>query len=177
VRNPLWSANKDVARQSINSAKAPFHVKLQTKFILVLLSTSLLALIGSQVFQQYLSTKALKDFGNKNLDSLEKREQRHAEDIFQAADPIVQQTIAGGEMTKVYGVIQTFTNIDGILEYSIYDHDGAASFSSSRQVLISKKTLPANITNLVLHDPAKLSTQTSDALEIYRPLVVTSKCL
>jgi methyl-accepting chemotaxis protein len=43
--------------------------------------------------------------------------------------------------------------------------------------LISKKTLPANITNLVLHDPAKLSTQTSDAFEIYRPLVVTPKCL
>ena len=151
-----------------HSRKQPVKMKLQTKFILVLLSTILLTLIGSQVFQQVLSTKALKQLGNENLDSLEKREQIHAENIFQTADAIVQQTIGAGDMPKLGGLVQTFTNIDGILEYSIYNHEGVAAYSSSHEVLSLKKTLPGDLKNQVLSDPARRSRQTNNAFEIYR---------
>jgi methyl-accepting chemotaxis protein len=152
-------------------------MKLQTKFILVLLSATLLAFVGSQVFQQALSTKALKRLGSENLGALEQREQIHAENIFQTADPIVQATIGLGEMPKLDVLIKTFTNIEGILEYSIYDHKGVAAYSSSHEVLKSRKTLPDDMKNQVLSDPAKRSRHTRDAFEIYRPMVVVPKCL
>jgi methyl-accepting chemotaxis protein len=152
-------------------------MKLQTKFILVLLSAILLAFVGSQVFQQALSAKALQHLGRENLGSLEQREQLHAENIFQTANPVVQQTISMGDMPKLDAVIKNFTNIDGILEYSIYDHKGAAAFSSSHEVLKSNKTLPDDMKDKLLSDPAKRSRQTSNAFEIYQPMVATAKCL
>ncbi len=148
-----------------------------TKFILVLVSTTLLAWVASQAFQQALSVKALKHLGSDNLGTLQQREQAHAENIFQTADPIVQETIGMGEMDKLDAIIKNFTNIDGILEYSIYDQKGDAGFSSSHEVLKSRKTLPSDMKNQVLSDPAKRFRQTSDAFEIYRPMVVKQKCL
>jgi methyl-accepting chemotaxis protein len=152
-------------------------MKLQTKFILVLLSATLVTLVASQLFQQTLSTKALKHLGSENLGLLEQREQIHAENIFQTADPIVQQTIGLGEMPKLDVLIRSFTNIDGILEYSIYDSKGVVAFSSSHEVLKSRKTLPGDTKNQVLSDPAKRSRHTGEAFEIYRPMVVTPQCL
>ena len=152
-------------------------MKLQTKFIVVLLSAILLVLVASQVFQQALSTNALKHLGSENLDSLELRERLHAENIFQTANPVIQQTINLGDMPKLDAVIQNFTNIDGILEYSIYDHRGDAAFSSSHEVLKSNKTLPGDMKEKLLSDPAKRSRQTSNAFEIYQPMVATAKCL
>ena len=152
-------------------------MKLQTKFILVLLGALLLTLAGSQVFQQALSARALKRLGSDNLGLLEQREQVHAESIFQATDPAVQETIGVGDMQKLDALVKTFTNIEGILEYSIYNSEGRAACSSSREVLASKKTLSGDIKAQVLNDPAKRSRQTSDAFEIYRPMLITAKCL
>jgi len=152
-------------------------MKLQTKFMLVLLSATLLAFTGTQLLQQALSNKALKHLADENLDLLKEREQMHAENIFQTADPVVQETISLGEMPKLDVLIRSFTNIAGILEYSIYDSSGVAAYSSSREVMKERKTLPGEVRSQVLSAPSKLRRRTSEAFEIYRPMMVTSKCL
>ena len=148
-----------------------------TKFTLTLVSATLLAFAASQTFQQALSSRALQHLGSDNAGALQQRERAHAENIFQTADPTVQQFIAQGEMDKLDALVKNFTNIDGILEYSIYDHTGVVGFSSSHEVLKSRKTLSSDIKDQVLGSPAKQSRQTSDAFEIYRPLIVVPKCL
>ena len=52
-----------------------------------------------------------------------------------------------------------------------------AAYSTSREILKSKKTLPANLKDQVLGNPAKFSRRTDEAYEIYQPLVVSDKCL
>jgi len=72
-------------------------MKLQTKFIVILLGAILPAFVGSQVFQEGLGRKALNKLGGENLGLLEERERGQAENIFQTADPIVQSTINQGD--------------------------------------------------------------------------------
>jgi methyl-accepting chemotaxis protein len=152
-------------------------VKLQTKFIASLLSAALAAFVGAQVFEQVLGEKALNDLSRENLGLLEQREQLHAENIYQAVDPIVQDTIAQGEMAKLSSLISNCSHIDGLLEYSIYDKQGVAAYSTSGEILKSRKLLPADVKTQVLGDPAKFTRRTSEAFEIYKPLVVTAKCI
>jgi hemerythrin-like metal-binding protein len=152
-------------------------MKLQTKFILTLLSATLLAYIGAQMFQQVLAGKALNDLSRENLGLLEQREQLHADNIYQTVDPVVQKTIALGEMPKLDLLITTYSHIDGLLEYSIYDNKGVAAYSTSREIVKFRKTLPTDLKNQVLGDPAKLARRTGEAFEIYQPMVVTDKCL
>jgi len=152
-------------------------MKLQTKFILTLLSVTLIAYISAQIFQQVLGGKALSDLSQENLGLLEQREQLHADNIYQTIDPVVQETIALGEMPKIDMFISTYSHIDGLLEYSIYDNKGVAAYSTSHEIVKSRKTLPADLKNKVLANPAKLSRRTDEAYEIYQPMVITDKCL
>jgi len=152
-------------------------MKLQTKFILTLLSVTLLAYIGAQISQQVLGGKALNNLSQQNLGLLEQREQLHADNIYQTINPVVQETITLGEMPKIDMLISTYSHIDGLLEYSIYDNKGVASYSTSREIVKSRKTLPADLKNQMLGDSAKLSRRTDEAYEIYQPMVVTDKCL
>ena len=172
------------SQQSWNHALTRFccqptirNMKFQTKFILILLGAILLAFIGAQIYQQVLGAKALNALSEENLGLLEQREQMHAENIYQATDPVVQEAIALGEMSKLDDVIANCSHIDGLLEYSIYDQKGVAAYSTSREILKSRKTLPADLKAQVLSDPAKLSRSTGEAFEIYRPMVVTAKCI
>ena len=153
------------------------NMKLQTKFILVLLTAILVAIIALQVFQQSVSSTGLKNLSRDNLALLNEREQMHAENIYQTADPIVQETISLGEMPKLDSLIKNFSHIDGVLEYSIYDNKGVVGYSSSHDVLKAKKTLSPDVKNQVLGNPEKLSRRTPEAFEIYSPMVVTAKCL
>jgi methyl-accepting chemotaxis protein len=152
-------------------------MKLQTKFILSLLGTTLLAFIGAETVQQILNRNALNDLSRQNLGLLEQREQLHAENIWETVDPVVQETITLGQMTKLGALVSAYSNIDGLLEYSIYDSKGVAAYSTSRDILKSQKTLPADLKSQLLTTPGKLSRRTGEAFEIYRPMVASAKCL
>ncbi len=152
-------------------------MKLQTKFILTFLSATLLTFVGAQIFQQIRGGRALDNLSRENLGLLEQREQLHADNIYQTIDPVVRETISLGEMPKLDVLIGTYSHIDGLLEYSIYDNKGVAAYSTSHEIVKSRKTLPADLKNQVLGNPARFARRTGDAFEIYNPLVVTAKCL
>ena len=125
-------------------------MKLQTKFILVLLSAILTAFVASQVFQQLLAGKALNRLSREDLGLMEQREQSHADNIFQTIDPVVQDSIARGEMPKLEALITNYSHIDGILDTTIYDGKGMSAYSTSRELLKSRKTLPPDLKNRLL---------------------------
>jgi len=152
-------------------------MKLQTKFILTLLSVILLAFVASQIFQQVAGNRVLNNFSRENLALLEQREQSNAENIYQAIDPVVQETITQGEMPKLDTLISKYSNIGGLLEYSIYDNKGVAAYSTSHDILKSHKTLPADLKDQLLGNPAKFSRRTDEAFEIYQPMIVYDRCL
>jgi len=152
-------------------------MKLQTKFILALLGTILFVLIAAQTGQQLLDHNALKNLSTENLSLLEKREQAHADNINQTIDPVVQSAIALGEMPKLDMLITNYSSIDGLLEYSIYDKSGIVAYSTSREIVKSRKTLPPELKGRLLASPAKFERRTAEAFEIYCPMLTTAKCL
>jgi hypothetical protein len=152
-------------------------MSLQTKFILTLLSATLILLVSAQVIQQVLDKRALGDLSEENIGLLDKREQSHAENIHQTIDPLIVQSITMGEMPKLASLIRALTNIDGLLDYSIYNGKGIAAYSTSREILASKKTIPAEVNQQLLLNPATFERRTDEAFEIYRPLVVSDNCV
>jgi len=152
-------------------------MKLQTKFILVFLGAVLVALVVAQLTQQLIDRSALNRLSHDNLALLEKRELAHVDNIYQTIDPVVQDTISLGEMSKLDALIKSYSGIDGLLEYSIYSQRGVAAYSTSPEILKSKKPLPADLKIQLTTSPNKLERKTDGAFEIYKPMVVTAKCL
>jgi methyl-accepting chemotaxis protein len=152
-------------------------MKLQTKFILTLLGGTLVMLLATQIFQQVMDGRALGDLSRDNLSLLEQREQSHADNIYQTIDPVVQSSIMLGEMPKLDLLISSYSHLDGLLEYSIYDHNGLVSYSTSRDLIKARKKLADDVKTQVLTTPAKFSRRTGEAYEIYDPMVVSAKCL
>jgi hypothetical protein len=152
-------------------------MKLQTKFILTLLSGTLLTLVSAQILQQTLGGKAMDNLSRENLGVLEQREQSHADNIYRAVDPVVQSTILLGDMPKLDVLISNYSRIDGLLEYSIYDHKGVAAYSTRHEILKARKPLAAEVKSRVLGAPDEFSRRTGEAYEIYHPMVVSAKCL
>jgi len=152
-------------------------MKLQTRFILTLLSGTLLTLLSAQIIQQVLDRRAMERLSQDNLAVLEQREQLHADNIARTIDPVVQATISLGEMPKLDLLISNYTHIDGLLEYSIYDHKGVAAYSTSRDIVKSRQALAGEVKERVLGEPARYARRTGEAFEIYNPMVVTPKCL
>jgi methyl-accepting chemotaxis protein len=152
-------------------------MKLQTKFSLILLGFILSTLLAAQVFQQWVGRRALTAFSEENQSLLQRREELHVENLYQTVDPVVQSTIALGDMTKLETMITNFARIEGLLEYSLYDSQGRAAYSTSAEVLKTRKSLPPEIKDRLLRDPERLSRRTAEAFEVYRPMTVTRKCL
>jgi methyl-accepting chemotaxis protein len=131
----------------------------------------------AQITQQFINRRALDQLSRDNLALLEKREQAHANNIFQTIDPVIQDTILLGEMSKMDVLVKSYSGIDGLLEYSIYSQKGVAAYSSRPEILKSKKTLPDDLKSQLLSNRDKFARQTGEAFEIYKPMVVTAKCL
>jgi methyl-accepting chemotaxis protein len=80
-------------------------------------------------------------------------------------------------MSKLETLLASYSQIEGILEYSIYNSQGTVAYSTSREILKSKKTLPPDLTHQLLTNPGKLKRRTDDAFETYQPITVTADCL
>ena len=111
-----------------------------------------------------------------NLTLLEERERLHVENVQQTVHPVVQDAIARGEMGKLASLLQLYSGIDGLLEYSLFDSKGEVAFSTV-PITKPKKTLPADLQGRLLSDPSQFARRTEQAFEIYHPVVVTKKCL
>ena len=172
----LLCDGKDRAGQGIEFEQI-LNVKLQSKFILTLVSAIVIGLIAAQTTQQFFSNKALKRLSVDNLAVLEKRESTSAANLSHTLDTMIGEAIARGEMQELDELLAKFSGLDGVTEYSIYDHEGVASYSTERSIVKSHATLPSDLKQGLLSSPAKISRQTDTAFETFTPLPVTAKCM
>ncbi|MGO8697392.1 MAG: methyl-accepting chemotaxis protein [Limisphaerales bacterium] len=152
-------------------------MKLQTKFVVALVGAILVVFVGGEAIQQTLSQSKLSAFARQNLQVIDKAEQEHANDIARTMNVFIKRTIAKGEMSELVVLVTNFSDIKGLLEYSIYDHTGVASFSTHHDFVKSRKELSPEIKAQVLAKTDNYIRRTDEAFEIYQPIEVTKSCL
>jgi methyl-accepting chemotaxis protein len=92
-------------------------------------------------------------------------------------DSVVQTVIAHGDMSQLEGVLAKYSELDGVLEYSVYSHEGIASYSTRREIVKSKAELPPDLKDKRLKDPTQVARRTETAFETFTPMVTTAKRL
>jgi hypothetical protein len=92
-------------------------------------------------------------------------------------DSVVQTVIAHGDMSQLDGVLAQYSELDGVWEYSVYSHEGIASYSTRREIVKSKAELPPDLKDKRLKDPTQVARRTETAFETFTPMVTTAKRL
>ncbi len=150
-------------------------MKLHTKLTLSLLSGLLVIVLLAQTFQQARSSAALKEQTGENLKQLEEREWKSAENIGRTVEYAVAGSLERGEMVKFEKLLAAQRQIEGLLEFSLYDTAGTARYSSE-PTLVGKR-LPDDLKKQLQAVPQRLARRSTDAFEIYQPQKVVAECI
>lgn len=152
-------------------------MNLQTKFSAVLVASTLVTLAATQWIQHCFSDRALQQACHDNLEQLAAREQANASSFFSTVDPMLRRAIDEGKMDEIGAMLGDHSDGNTTFEYYVCDTNGLAQYSNMRSKLKSGVTISPEIKDKLVAGSEQLERQTDDAFEIYKPLVVTAKCL
>ncbi len=150
-------------------------MNLHFKPIFWLVGGIIVAFAISLVFQIGRNTQLLQRLADENTALIEKSEWKNAENVFLATQNAVQGSLERGEMDKFTQVLKTQRNVKGLLEFSLFNPEGAKTFSSDVSLL--KNPLPPEVAAILQAKPVRYKRLTAEAFEIYEPQIVGADCL
>ena len=150
-------------------------MKLHFKPIFWLLGAMLVVFALFVALQQQRTFSGLSQLQAQNLAVLEEREWNNAENVNKSAQLAVASSLERGEMEKFKKVLEAQRQIQGLLEFSLYDRQGVVSHSSDPAA--QGKKLPVELRERLLHDPAQSKRLTGEAFEIYHPQPTRADCI
>jgi methyl-accepting chemotaxis protein len=150
-------------------------MKLHLRLTLSLLWGLLVIVLLAQIFQQTRSSAALKAQSGDDLKQLEEREWQSAENIGQSVEYAVAGSLERGEMAKFERLLAAQRQIKGLLEFSLYNDEGTALYSSEPALVGNH--LPDNLKQQLNSSPKRVTRRSAEAFEIYQPQVVHADCM
>jgi hypothetical protein len=150
-------------------------VKLHTKLILILLSCLATVVILAQALQFWQITGQISKLSNFNLGLLTQREENFAKNLYHSVANSVAASLDRGEMDKFAGLLKQTSQIEGLLEFSLFDTKQQVSYSSDNSFL--HKTLPNDIAEKVVKGEGMIYSMDEKAIEIYHAQKITGDCL
>ena len=150
-------------------------MKLSTKLTLTLLSGVLIVFAVAQWLQLRQHQRTLQGLSEVSLKAIVDREWLNAENTYLSAQHAVSSSLQRGEMEKFTRLLRAQSQLQGLLEFSLFDAQGVATHSSRPEWV--KRPLPADLAGQLLKDPKKLVRRTSEAFEIYQPQIVEADCI
>lgn len=150
-------------------------MKLHTKLSLMILSGLVLIVVIAQIFQYLQSSKLISALSSDTLALLKEREEQAVRNIFRSVERAVSGSLERGEMEKFTRLLEAQHEVEGLLEFSLYDRNGIVTHSSDPSFL--KKTLPADLQARLLTDPEQLFRHANGAIEVYQPQIVVADCI
>ena len=150
-------------------------MKLHTKLILSLMAVLVITVILVQGIQYANTVDLITDLSQSKLNLIREREEMRADAIFLTVERAIQGSLTRGEMEKFTGLLESMNDIDGLLEFSLYDDSGTVTHSSDKSYL--KQELPPDLAGRLLKQPDRLVRETAQAIEIYQPHKVVEDCI
>ncbi len=150
-------------------------MKLHTKLVLSLLIGLIVVAGLAQTLQYVRLTKLVSDLSRSNLELIKERETEFAATIYRSAERAVAGSLERGEMEKFTRLLAAQREVQGLLEFSLYDRNGAVSHSSDAAFL--NRSIPEEVRQRLNSRPDIFLRRTRDAIEIYRPHKVQPDCI
>ncbi|MBF0397003.1 MAG: methyl-accepting chemotaxis protein [Desulfobacterales bacterium] len=149
-------------------------MKLHIKLIISLLTGLIIVVTIAQLLQYFSILKLISNFSESNIRLIKEREEGFAHNIHRSVSKAVEGSLERGEMEKFSRIIKQQKELEGLLEFSLYDRNGIVSHSSDDASL--KKKLPDEL-NQILQKSNAFTRWTNDAIEIYEPETITKDCI
>lgn len=150
-------------------------MKLHAKLNLSLLS-GLAVVVGIAQVAQYQSTsRMIAKLSADTLEVMRVREAENAKNIFRSVERAVAGSLERGEMEKFNQLLVDQRQIDGLLEFSLYDRTGVVSHSTDSVNL--KKTLDSDLAARLSANSGMLLVPKPEAIEVYKAEAVTPDCV
>jgi len=157
-------------------AKLFSHTKIHTKLIVSLLAGLIVVIAVAAVMQYFGMTKQVSGLSDSNMRLLKEREEDNAKNLFRSLEQAVAGSLERGEMEKFTKILEAQHEVEGLLEFSLYDRNGVVSHSSDPSFL--KKKLPPDIKNRLFSATEILLRYGQEGdLEIYQPQKITADCV
>jgi methyl-accepting chemotaxis protein len=150
-------------------------MKLRTRLILWLVPALLILYALSQGWQQLRSGALLKAAGQQNFARLDALSELNAKNVQSCADAAILEAMREGEMDKLARAMAKWKDVQGLMEFSLYNERKVVSYSAHPQFI--KRPIPADLANRLFTDPARFIRETEDATEVYQPLVADPLCV
>ncbi|MBU0992232.1 MAG: methyl-accepting chemotaxis protein [Proteobacteria bacterium] len=151
-------------------------MKLHTKLVLSLLAGLIAVVLTAQCFQYITITKLASDLSSTSISILEKRESEFAHDMHRSAERAVAGSLERGEMEKFSDLLTALNEIEGLIEFSLFDRDGIVKFSSDSKSIGNK--IPKNVKQLMENEKKEIyAFESSDAIEIFKSQKVNHDCI
>ena len=150
-------------------------MKLHTKLSLAILSGLVLIVVIAQIFQYVESSKLISTLSADTLVILKEREEQAVRNIFRSVERAVSGSLERGEMEKFTRLLEAQHEVEGLLEFSLYNREGVVTHSSDPSFL--KKSLPEDLQTRLLTNPEQLLRHTNEAIEVYQPQIVVADCI
>ncbi len=155
-------------------AKLFSHTKIHTKLIVSLLAGLIVVVALAQLMQYFGVAGLISDLSESNIRLLKEREEEYAKNIFRSVEQAVAGPLERGEMEKFTKLLEAQHEVEGLIEFSLYDRNGIVSHSSDPSFV--KKQLPPDIKNRLLSTSDMLLRHEKE-LEIYQPQKITGDCV
>lgn len=150
-------------------------MKLHTKLSLAILSGLVLIVMIAQIFQYVESSQLISALSADTLAILKEREEQAVRNIFRSVERAVSGSLERGEMEKFTRLLEAQQEVEGLLEFSLYDRKGVITHSSDPSFL--KKSLPKDLHTRLLTHPEQLFRHANGAIEVYQPQIVVADCI
>jgi hypothetical protein len=150
-------------------------MKLQTKLFIALMTGLLTVYLASSLFQRHSNLSVIDGFSQQCKAKELERHWQWVTCLQQSITTSLEKIMSLGDMDLFSETIREQASLPGLLEASLADHKGHIAYSTVPERL--HQELPAELKSQLLATPALFKRQTTNAFEIYKPLVAEKNCI
>lgn len=150
-------------------------MKLHIKLSLAILSGLIVIIAIAQTIQYIRVVRLISNLTENSITMLKEREEQSVRNIFRSVERAVSGSLERGEMEKFVKLLEAQQEVEGLLEFSLYNREGMVTHSSDPAFL--SKPLPEDLRNRLLANSDQFFRYFDRAIEIYQPQVVERDCV
>ena len=150
-------------------------MKLHIKLSIAMLSCLIVIIAVAQIIQYFGAVKLISTFAEDNMSILKEREEQAVRNIFRSVGRAVSGSLERGEMEKFVKLLEAQKNVEGLLEFSLYDQEGIVTHSSDPSFL--DKPLSEDLRDPLLGSVEQRLRHIDNVMEIYQPQIVMRDCI
>jgi methyl-accepting chemotaxis protein len=150
-------------------------MKLQHKLSLSILLGLIIIIVIIQVVLFKIINNIAINGAKETIALIQQMGEQSIKNIFHSIERATSGSLERGEMEKFSQLISDQKKVKGLIEFSLYDHNGRITHSSDDAFI--NKQLPRELRNQLLSVPKQVFRYTNEGAEIYNPQVVNYDCI